>query len=121
MLAFNDLERLGVNPIEMLVEVYKLSIQGYKEGRGITDKADSGSSWLAVARQAADNLASYKYPKLSAMAVKDVTEEGEGRSAMTTEEAVRIIKSDPFAIADDEVTEAMSSAIAVPKLPESKS
>lgn len=118
LMAIGDIERLGLNPIEMLAEVYKLAIEGYKSGRGISDKVDNGSSWLAVARQAADNLASYKYPKLSAMAVKDMTDPKDEAKPVTTADAIRILNEDPFkAISDSSVVDQMTSNIQTPALP----
>ena len=97
-LAIHEAQRLGLNPIEMLAEVYQLAIQGYKDNRGITDKMDGGAQWLAVARQAADSLANYVHPKLSAVAVHEIMamDEQNKRASMTTEEAIKVISEDPF-------------------------
>ncbi|HEY8272148.1 MAG TPA: hypothetical protein VIG33_14760 [Pseudobdellovibrionaceae bacterium] len=124
--ALKDMERLGVNPIEMLKAVYDRAITAFDGHRGDTDKSDAGPSYLAVAQQAAANLAKYKHPALSAIAFKDMGESEEDRKPITTEEAMRIIRSDPFApdeikeIPNEQVIDAMKSGIQAPLLPGGK-
>lgn len=125
LLALGDMDRLGVNPIEMLVEVYREAMNAYKTGRGYGEKSDAGSQYLAVAGKAAIDLAKFKHPTLSAIAVKDMTQESE-RAPMTTAEAIDVIKSDPFApkeikeIETDKILQAMNSHINTPFLPTGK-
>lgn len=121
--ALTDLDRLGINPIEMLWECYQEAMKSYREGRGMSDKGDPGSQYLAVATKAATELAGYKHPKLSAIAVKDMTESDQ-RKAITTAQAIAILKADPFAtkevqeiIETKSVVEAMESTIQKPLLP----
>lgn len=92
------MERLGINPIEMLNEVYQEAMQSYKSGRGMSDKGDPGAAYLAQALGAAKSLASFKHPTLSALAIKDMKELDEAAKTkpLTTREAIEIIKSDPF-------------------------
>lgn len=121
-LAINEAKRLGLNPIEMLAEVYQLAIDGYKKDRGITDKSDSGAQWLSVARAAADSLASYVHPKLSAIAVHELIslEQQNKSKVMTTEEAVTVIMQDPFLkskVHDSDIVEQMTKAREKPLLP----
>jgi len=122
-MAHNDLDRLGANPIEMLVEVYREAMQAYKSGRGITEKADNGAQFLAVAGKAAVDLAKFKHPTLSAIAVKDMTPESESKEPLTTSQAIDVIKADPFApkeikeIPTDRIVEAMNSQLNAPFLP----
>lgn len=118
LLAIQDIDRLGISPIELLLEVYTLAIEGYKQGRGISEKVDSGSAWLAVAQSAANNIASYKYPKLSAVAVKDIKDESDSAKPVTTADAIRIMSEDPFrTISDSAVVEQIDSNIQTPALP----
>ena len=123
LMAHNDLDRLGANPIEMLVEVYREAMQAYKSGRGITEKADNGAQFLAVAGKAAVDLAKFKHPTLSAIAVKDMTPESESKEPLTTSQAIDVIKADPFApkeikeIPTDRIVEAMNSQLNAPFLP----
>ena len=123
LLAHADMERLGINPIEMLKEVYDLSIAAYKTGRGYSDKYDAGTAYLSNAVNAAAQLAKYKHPTMSAIAIKDVSEGPGGKTPMTTAEAVKILKSDPFApaelksIPDERIIDAMKSGIQAPMLP----
>lgn len=97
-LALYDMERLNINPIEMLNEVYQESMQSYKSCRGMTDKGDPGAAYLAQALGAAKALAGYKHPTLTALAVKDMTEleEAAKLKPLTTRDAIEIIKNDPF-------------------------
>lgn len=121
MLAIHDLERLGLNPIEMLKEVYDEALKAYRSGRGLTDKGDAGASYLATAKAAASDLASYKHPKLSALAIADVSkEELAEKKTLTAQEARDIIKADPFytdEITNKRVIEASKSTISVQALP----
>ena len=118
MLAKNDLDRLGINPIEYLNEVYKLSVQAFKDEGG-----HSGAAYLAVAGKAASDLASYKHPKLTAVAITEM-QLVEDRMQLTTEQAIEIIKKDPFAtkevkaIDTHRVLEAMATTIESPFLPQ---
>lgn len=120
LLASADMDRLGINPIEMLKEIYDTAMEGYRQGRGISEKADSGAAWLSVARSAASDLASFKHPKLSAVALKDVRADSEGPAMpMTTIEALKILNADPIAMAvpSSDVVDQMTSAIETPVLP----
>lgn len=123
LLAINDMERLGVNPIEMLKQVFDESFRAYKDERGYSNKGDAGAGYLAVAGKAASDLASYKHPKLSAMAIADLTDANSSDRVLTTEQAIAIIKSDPFApesiqgLDTSRVVESMASTIENPALP----
>jgi len=117
--AIAEIDRLGVNPLEMLIEVYRLSIEAYKRERGLSDKGDAGPAFLSTAQAAANNLASYRYPKLSAIGVKDLSEGESDRPPMTTREAMKIIASDPFALnpgSTEEVIDQMASGTQTPHL-----
>lgn len=118
--AHATLERLGIEPMEMLKEVYDLAIEAYKSGRGYSDKSDSGTGYLSVAGKAASDLARFKHPMLSAIAVKDLSNEKEDKKPMTTQEAIEVIKNDPFSpksIQASDVIDAMKSKIQTPMLP----
>jgi hypothetical protein len=99
LLALYELDKRGIEPIDYLLEVYREAMQAYQSGRGYTDKGDAGPAYLANALNAAKTLASYKYPTLSAMAIKDITEldKAEASKPMTTKEAIKIMQADPFA------------------------
>lgn len=124
ILAHKDLERLGLNPIEMLAEVYKEALAAYRSGRGLTDKGDAGAQYLAVAGKAAVDLAKFKHPTLSAIAVKDATESEKDSRVISTAQAIDIMKADPFApkelkdIPTTDIVDAMKSQINTPFLPE---
>lgn len=123
VLAHSDLDRLGANPIEMLVEVYREAMTAYKSGRGLTEKGDNGAQFLAVAGKAAVDLAKFKHPTLSAIAVKDMSEGASEKEPLTTAQAIDVIKSDPFAPKDlkeiptERILDAMNSQINAPFLP----
>lgn len=122
ILAHEDLKRLGANPIEMLVEVYKESMAAYKSMRGYSEKSDAGAAYLSVAGKAAVDLAKFKHPTLSAVALKDVSQDSD-KTPLTTSQAIDIIKNDPFAppeikdIETDKIVDAMNSTINAPFLP----
>src|SRR6478609_9249716 len=114
-MAAADMDRLAINPIEMLNEVYKLSIEAFKAHRGHTDKGDAGSHYLAVAGKAAIDLAKFKHPTLTAVAIKDLTDDSMSKTPLTTAQAIDIIKMDPFApkeikeIPTDRIVDAVNS------------
>ena len=122
MSAMIDFDRLGINPIECLWECFQEAMKSYKEGRGMSDKGDPGSQYLAVATKAATELASYKHPKLSAIAFKDLSD-NDTKTPLTTAQAIEILKADPFApkeikdISTDRIVNAMNSTIKNPMLP----
>lgn len=122
LVAMADMERLGINPIEMLLECFQEAMKSYKAGRGVSEKGDPGAQYLAVATKAATELAQFKHPKLSAIAIKDLTE-NETKTPLTTAEAIEVMKADPFApkeiknIPTDRIIDAMKSTIRNPLLP----
>ena len=121
--AHSDMDRLGINPIEMLLEVFKESMNAYRSGRGYGDKSDAGPYYLSCAGKAASDLARFKHPTMSAIAVADLSKgEGSGKIA-TAAEAMQAIINDPFApkeikeVNAEKVIEAMKSTIQAPELP----
>lgn len=107
----------------MLAETYKLALDAYKSGRGWNDRGDAGAAYLGVAVKAASDLAKFKHPTLSAVAVKDL-DQGESREVLNTAEAVNVLKADPFApkeikeIPTERIVDALKSTINAPFLPE---
>ena len=97
MTALADLERLGLNPIEMMKQVFDEAMTAYKSGRGYSDKNDAGTGYLAVAAKMATDLAKFKHPTISGIAIADLRGQDEAKEPMTTEQALKIIQSDPFA------------------------
>lgn len=98
LLALHRMDELGIEPIEMLMEVYRESMESYRKQRGYGEKSDAGVGYLGNALGAASKLASFRYPTLTAMAIKDMRELEDAAKAtpMTTKEAIEIIKADPF-------------------------
>lgn len=94
-LAIYELEKRGVEPIDMILDVYKAAMKSYLERHG--SQFDPGSPYLSIALKAAERLASYKYPTLTAMAIKDISEADKSAKPLTTAEAIKIIQADPFA------------------------
>ncbi len=120
LVARAEMDRLGINPIEMLKRVFDEAMKSYETGRGMTEKGDSGVGYLATACAAAKELAGFKHPKLSAIAVKDVTsEESQARVSMTTQEALKVLQSDPILkqVTTGQVVEAMATPMDAPILP----
>lgn len=122
LLAIYELDRLGLNPIEMLAETYKLALEAYKSGRGWNDRGDAGAAYLGVAVKAASDLAKFKHPTLSAVGIKDL-DSAEPKETINTAKAVEVLKSDPFApkeikeIPTDRIINALNSTIQSPFLP----
>lgn len=117
LLATHDMDRLGINPIEMLKQIFDESMNAYRKERGLTKRGDSGAGYLAVAGKAAADLASYKHPKLSAIQIKDVTNDEATSDVINTEKAIEIIKNDPFALSSAQIVETINSTIQTPFLP----
>lgn len=111
MMASYELDRLGVNPIEKLLgcvaeldELIKMNVDSFKSMRGFMEKGDSGTQYLANAIRGTQEkasiyttLARFKHPTLSAVAMKDVTDNSHQKEPMTTAEAITVLKNDPFA------------------------
>lgn len=125
-LAHADIERLGINPIEMLAEVYRESMGAYRSLRGYGERGDAGPHYLAVAGKAAVDLAKFKHPTLSAMALKDLDSSDAQKDPLSTQQAIDIIKADPFApkelkeIPTERVVQSMTTGIHAPFLPSGK-
>lgn len=114
-----ELDLLGFNVVEKAVELYQMNIDAYKSGRGWTDKGDSGAAYLSNAGSLLMKIMDKTRPTLQAMAIKDMTEKNETK-VMSTEQAVKIIQSDPMApdyIKAKEVILAMDSKVNTPGLP----
>lgn len=141
MLASHEMERLGCNPIEKMLDgvrelddLIKLNVDAFKQMRGYSDRQDQGSAYLANAIRATQEkisvystLAKFKHPTLSAVAVKDVTDNQANKAPMTTAEAINTLKSDPFApaslkeIPTERILDAMKTPLNAPFLPSGKS
>lgn len=125
-LAIEDLERLGCNPIEKLLEIAQMNIDAYKCGRGLSDRGDAGPQYLANATRAYIELAKFKHPTLSAVAIKDLSDDSNTKKPLSTAEAIEVLKKDPFAPKDfkeiptEKIMDAMSSNIQTPFLPAGK-
>jgi hypothetical protein len=91
LLAIAELERLSANPIEMLNEVYLKAMEAFKDPAN-----NKNPAYLATALQAASKLASFRYPTLSAVSIKDLELDKIDVKPMTTREAIEIILKDPF-------------------------
>lgn len=104
------MDQKGINPIDMLFGIYKRAIDKYdllqtdQPEEESKDKRkpfgpviDNGHNYLAQALGAAQRLASYRYPTLSAVAIEDLNKESIDSKPMTTREALKIMQADPFA------------------------
>ena len=96
-LAIKRMEELGIEPIQMLLEVYTEAMSAYRSMRGLGEKGDAGPAYLSAAGNAAAKLAGYRYPTLTALAIKDMTELDSQEKVLNTKEAIEILKKDPFA------------------------
>lgn len=134
LLATKDLERIGFNPIEALVQAHRElddlkaeAFKAYKSMRGYGEKNDAGVGYLSNAIRAvteqgniADKIARYKHPQLAAIAVKDLSFDSNQKAPISTQQAIDIIKNDPFAPKDiptSQILDAAKSGIHAPFLP----
>lgn len=123
MFAIADLDRLGVNPIEKLVELAEMNVKAFKEFRGYGDKGDAGVGYLSNATRIYIELAKFKHPTLSAVAIKDIRDDDEKAQSLTTLDAVKIVQNDVLApnniktVTADQVIDAMQSHLEKPILP----
>jgi len=92
LLAAEELVRLAANPIEMLDAVYHKAMDAFDDPSN-----NKNPAYLATALQAASKLASFRYPTLSAVAVKDLDIDDKPNRPLNTRQALEIIKADPFA------------------------
>jgi hypothetical protein len=131
-LAVAELERLKINPFEELMkclaeidDVVKKNIESYEKMRGYSDKSDAGSQYLSNALRGLNdkasiymNLSKFKYPTLSAVAIKDYSDDDSPLKPVNTEEAIKIIKSDPFNIKNEDIVNSMKEIRNIEFLPE---
>ena len=96
LLAHADLERLGVEALDNLLETRKLALEAFKSMRGYSDKGDAGVGYLGLVMRADIEICQLKYAKLSALAISDMRDDSKESKPLSTKEAVEIIKNDPF-------------------------
>lgn len=140
-MAAEEMDRLRLNPIEgalkaieELDELIKLNVDAFKSMRGYSQNGDQGSAYLANAVRAVSTkkdtyltLAKFKYPTLTAIGVKDLTESNEEKKPMTTADAIEVLRRDPFCSSDlkelptEKILNAMESTIKTPFLPSGNS
>ena len=126
LLAHHDIERLGINALENLLETRQMALDAYKQMRGYSEKGDAGVGYLGIVMRADLEILALKYAKMSAIAFKDLTDRSEERQPLTTAQAIDAIKSDPFSpkevkeMPTERILEAMDSKINAPFLPGKK-
>lgn len=129
-MAAEDLDRLGINPIEEAIKAAKeleemkiKALEAFDKHRGNNPEGgDAGTQYLASAIKCITEkaaifvtMAKFKHPTLSAVAVRDVTDINESKEPMTTAQAIDIIKSDFFSpdyvksISTEQVIEAINT------------
>lgn len=115
-LAADELQRLQINPIEEalkcikeLDEVTALNIKAFNDSREVTRRSDPGPAYLANAIKAMSEkiaiylkFAEFQYPKISAIAIKDIRAEERSISenVISAMEIRQAILDDPFAVVD---------------------
>lgn len=117
-----------------LKELKEEALKAYTSMRGYSSERDVGPQYLANAIKAvtdqatiANNLAKYKHPTLSAIAVKDLGSENADRQPLNTAQAIEVLKRDPFSpkelkeMPTERIIDAMKSTISAPALPIGKS
>lgn len=127
LLAHDDLERLGINALENLLETRQMALDAFRSLRGYNEKNDSGVGYLGLVMRADLEILALKYAKMSAIAFKDVTDRSEDKKPMTTADAIKTIQADPFApkeikeLPTEKIIDAMESTIKTPFLPSGNS
>jgi len=122
LLAHDDLERLGINALENLLETRRLALESFKGFRGLSENSDSGVGYLGLVMKADLEILALKYAKMSAIAIKDFTDV-EDRKPMSTADAIKTILADPFCspelkeLPTEKILDAMKSSIKTPFLP----
>lgn len=117
--AVKALERLGLDPIAEIYEAMCFAKEMAKAGgninseNGTTDQSTFVNAWL----KGAVDLARFRYPMISAIAIQDLTERGDSAKPMTSIEALEIIKKDPFLLENKDVVDAMKTSNSFTILP----
>lgn len=109
LIAVGDLAARNVEPLDMMLDVYKKSMEAYDRMRGYNDKSDAGPGYLGIAAGIAKTLAGYRYPTLKAIAVAEVGNlEKETAKPINIKEALIQLAEDPFA---DKETKELARAL----------
>lgn len=127
ILAIDQLERMGLEPIAEIVEALNFAKAKAQAGGNVDENGKSDQSqFVALWLKSAETLAKFKYPTLSAIAVEALNDP-ENKKTLTTREAIEVIKGDPFApkeikeIPTDKIIDAMAeSGKLLPALPKGK-
>ena len=123
LLAHDDLDRLGVQALENLLETRALALKAFKDMRGYSDKSDAGVGYLGLVLRADLEIVALKYAKMSALAIKDMTDRSEAKQPLNTAQAIKVLQNDPFCspelkeIPTEKILDAMESKIKTPFLP----
>lgn len=98
----SELERRGIDLLEMQLAIYNKAIKAFDDERGCSDggegygPSDTGSSYLSVANTAVATLARYCYPTMSAVKIENMDKEVNEKVIDATEVRAKIL-ADPFA------------------------
>ena len=87
LLAYERLAQLGLDPMTMLIEAIDYNKQATLSGGG----PEYAGHWL----RGCCELMKYRYPALSAVAIKDVSDK-ERKAPMTSQQAIEVLRKDPF-------------------------
>lgn len=98
----HELEARGIDIIEMQMAVYNKAMAAYDSGKGCSDggegfgPTDVGFRYLDVCNRAISTLASYCYPKMTAIAIEDLRGNDENTKPIDAREVREKILNDPF-------------------------
>lgn len=97
-----ELERRGIDLLEMQMVVYQKAMKAFDEEKGCSDggegfgPTDTGADYLKICNQAIGTLAKYAYPTMTAIKLEDA--DSEIRDKVIDAVKVReTILNDPFA------------------------
>lgn len=97
----SELEKRGIDLLEMQMAVYRKAMDAYDNERGCGDgeqgPKDTGAAYLGICNQAVATLARYCYPTMSAVKIENMDREVNDKVI----DAVKVretILNDPFAV-----------------------
>lgn len=102
LMARLELASKGINPIDMIKEVFDESMRAYRSGRGFSESYDAGPTYLAVSFQCAKRMSEFYAPTWKPVDpehLKDMLTESDATKveALDADRIRQVILNDPFA------------------------
>lgn len=90
-----ELKSLGVVPSYMILEVMQKAMEAFESHRGMSEKGDPGTAYLAIAMKGAETLARYNYASMKAVQVT-VEEAKKHFDSSDPKQILQAVLMDPF-------------------------